>query len=341
LDQAPGPETEAFLCERLSEKRHQFSAAQALGMMGAISAAPLIHELLSSSDDSVRETAARALGTLRHVPAVQDLVSALKTGSYSAIESLGKIGTSTAYEALGQYFSDALTERRQQQILRALVRRRDQEGLAVAKGLVDRSESAKGLIADAIGHPKFLERPNAWESIEPLLTYDSLCLDVVAAASQVLKTGSPAGLDFSLRGVGCFDHPSALVFLEAVANGQMPVTSNGYHTETELRNEAKLLLALRGRAPYQRQVINEELDRLDTDLAPWSIDRLRRWPATIVREELRSRIALGDRLHRWLTLLQWFAIADDNELFRQFEQHEDVDIASLCHEHLRSRNIAS
>jgi HEAT repeat protein len=341
LDQVPGPEAEAFLCERLSEKRHQFSAAQALGMMGAINAGPPIHELLFSDDDHVREMAARALGTLRHVPAVQDLASALKAGSYSAIESLGKIGTLTAYEALGQHFSDALNERRQQQILRALVRRRDREGLDVAKGLVDRWESAKGLIADAVGHPKFLERSNAWESIEPLLTYDALCIDVVAAARRVLMTGSPSGLDFSLRGVACFDHPTALGFLEEVANGQLRLAStDGYRTDTELRNEAKLLLALRGRAPYQRQVIDEEFDRLETDQAPWSVDRLRRWPVTTVRKELLNRIALGERLYRWLTLLQWFATADDNELFRQFERHEDVEIASLCHEHLRSHNSA-
>jgi hypothetical protein len=335
LYRAPGPESAAFLQVRLKEKEHHFSATQSLQLMGAVNAAPDIQELLRTGEPQVQSMAAQALGTLRHVPAVGDLVHGMKVGIFGCIASLGRIGTAEGYKALGQHFRIAVREREQTIILRALVQRRDPIGLNIAVDLCDEFPEARAAIATAVGYPDLRERLNEWDDIGPLLTDEPLLRHVLGSTMDALRSDLTL-LDFSLRGVAVFDAAEALDLLIDVAERRLPP---GLPPEAEARSgdadryrEAKRLLALRGLERYQRQVVEDELNNVRDDAPGWALQFLTVWPRAIVRQVLLERIAQGTRVRVWVELLQWFAVPADYDLFRGLEDDDDERVADVAHD---------
>lgn len=337
LYEAPGPETEVFLRERLKEETHQFSAIQSLGFLGAVSAAPAIQELLQSADGHVRFMAAKVLGRLRYVPAVGDLVRGMKDGNtYGCDQSLGRIGTAEAYRALRERFLVAKTDHEQKDVLVALVRRREPEGIEAVKRLLAESADARSMIASVIGYPDLVERPNEIDDLGPLLSDSVLVQDVIDSARIAITSGRIGLLDFSLRGVASFDAPEATAFLEEVACGAL--AADGMRNQSSCGNlvaEAKRLLSQRGHPSYQRQLVEDTLDNVRDEAPSWNLPELTRWPRGVVREVLLARISRGERLRVWIELLQWFADESDRDLFIRYELHGDEDVADTCHQYLR------
>jgi hypothetical protein len=338
---ASGSGVVAFLTERLAEPQHQFSAAQSLGFMGAMSAGGAIQALLKSENVRVRIMATKVLGRLRYIPAVPELIDILlhRGEIWPAADSLGRIGTSPAYHALGTCFDRTTDQRDREHVLRALLHRREAEGIKITKEILARSQEARSLIASAVGYPDFDEGLNELDELGPLLDDDELLGYIIDSARITLTKGKISDLEFSLRGVACFNLPAATDFLVEIALGQAPPLEEkeAIQRSTPAR-EAKRLLALRGHRRCQEEMIEEALERIMKDefFGEWTVNRLARWSRPVVREALLERIEKGTHVLLALDLLRFFAEDQDQKLFERFEQHDDDEIADIAHVYLKN-----
>ncbi len=100
--------------EALEEARADLAAAAAVavGELGDAGSADKLVALLSRQEPRVREQAARALGRLRHLPAIDRLIERAKTDESAAVRraaagALDRIGSSRAVQALSAMKADA------------------------------------------------------------------------------------------------------------------------------------------------------------------------------------------------------------------------------------------
>jgi hypothetical protein len=348
LYEAPGPATIEFLMARLEEPEHQFSAIQALGILGAVVAGPAIHRLLKQGHKRVREMAADVLGKFRYRPAIGDLQEVLRIvaqdeGSkenggvaYFAVGSLGEIGGAEAYRALGEFFHATTVKGA---VLRALVSQRESEGLVIARQLAAEHPEARTLLADAIGYPDFNSRPLDLDDLGSTKLQDEVLLDyVIQSAQEALQSKKIKFTDHSLRAVAIFALPRARKFLEDIAAGEPTGKQHSYHRGSmDPVIEARRWLAQQGDPRYQREMIESEIAEIQQARAvgDWHVQRLARWPKGVVRDVLLTYIRQGHTSARCLFLLQCFKDPEDEALFKEYEQDADIAIADAAHRYLK------
>lgn len=341
----PSPELERLLLSALADEELFSSAVVGLTAQRTYQAGPILHERLKGAGGGLRHVLVKALGRIRYEPALADLIKLLgavpakydrddhdsSSEEDALVGAIGSIGSKQAVDALVARFRARPAER----IMAYLLDSHDEYALRAVHELLSEHPGTKGMVGQALAAREFLHDDRVIyhdDATIPEFTDEKILDALLESARKNLDDDDARGglrVLHEAKAIALFDSPKAAAFLDELASRDEDAGSQDPRVGVRF---ARHTLAQRGEKRWIEDEIETELRFVAVRSLLYSkdIERLKQWPAELVREVLRKKIdAEPAKLGAWLYLLVGFATSEDQELLRDNLDKVPASIADI------------